>query len=302
MTGGTEEDRQRELARWLEDATAVMAANDEARVVRLELLDHYQELRRAWEADGWEPSEAHRAALARMGAAAAIKRVWTQRVGVRDVLPGTLALLALALQVLNAGGWRPGLYLSWLVVVTGLVSGGSRVKRALADIVAYWRGQWSKLPPLLCGMGGVVGFLVGFEPIWAGRYLDVWLPVWPVPVGGAILVALTWATWDGVHRAHARPWAAAGQVAGGFSLGLLVGAGLGLAAALAWLRHFVAPPQPGRIGYLPHWPWDAVGFTVTDRMAPVLVLLIAWVMAVATWAGSHRQRISGAASARPVRD
>jgi hypothetical protein len=301
--GGTEEQRQLELAAWVEEATAVIVSNAEARVVRAELINHYQEHRLSLEADGWSASEAHEAALARLGSTGDAQRTWIRRIGLAEALPWTLGFLSVGLQFVGVAGWRMGIYLSWVTAATAVVLAGRRLWRTAVTLAAYWYRQWSKLPTALIVTGGVVGLAIGFEPIWAGEpiwgghTLDVIVPWWKIPVMLASLAVLAVVTWRGVYRAQTGAWAASGQISGGIALGLVVGSTVGFAATWEWLLHNVIPAQPGHIGYLPDWPGQAVSYTLRQHIVPAVVILAAWVMGIATMAGkarTHRQGLDQA--------
>jgi hypothetical protein len=294
MMETTEEQRHREFDAWVEAATAVISSNAEARVVRAQLLDHYQEHRMTLETDGWSAPEAHAAALARLGSPEEVQRTWMQRMGQVEALPWTLGWLALGLQLSGVAGWRMGMYLSWLTAATAVVVGGRRLWRTVAILAAYWQAQWSKLPTFLVLAGAIIGVAIGFEPVWAGQpiwdghTLDVTVFWWKIPVILVSLAVLATITWRGVCRARTGAWAATGQVSGAVALGLVVGSAVGFVATWEWLLHYVVPALPGHIGYLPDWPWQAVSYTLSQHMVPAVIILTAWVMAVATMAGKVR--------------
>lgn len=129
-------------------------------------------------------------------------------------------------------------------------------------------------------IGSIMGFIVGFEPIWAGQYLDHAYSGWPLPVGALLLWVLTWTVWQPVRHALAQPLVIRAQVVTGVAVGLAVGGALGFGATLEWFTHFVVPPAPGHIGYLPNWPWDAVSWPLTNRILPVLLGMVLWVAAI----------------------
>ncbi len=129
-------------------------------------------------------------------------------------------------------------------------------------------------------IGSIVGFLVGFEPVWAGQYVDHMYPGWPLPIGVLLLVVLTGTVWHPVRQATSQPLLIRAQVVTGIAVGLAVGGALGFGATLEWLTHFVVPPTPGHIGYLPNWPWDAVSWPLTNRILPVLLGMVLWVAAI----------------------
>lgn len=296
MMGATEEQRQLELDAWVEEATGAIVSNAEARMVRAQLINHYQEHRMTLEADGWSAPDAHEAALARLGSPSEAQRAWVQRMGLAEALPWTLGFLALLLQLSSVAGWRMGVYLSWLAGGVAVVLGGRRLGRALATLITYWQGQWSKLPFSLILVGALVGVAIGFEPVWAGQpiwggqTLDVMVMWWKIPVMLASLAVLAAVTWRGVYQARTGAWAASGQVSGGAALGLVLGSAVGFGATWEWLLHTVVPAKPGHIGYLPHWPWQAVSYTLSQHMVPAVVILAVWVMGVATIAGQARTR------------
>lgn len=297
MMGTTEDQRQLELQAWVEEATAVIASNAEARMVRAQLIDHYQEHRMTLEADGWSAPDAHEAALARLGSPAEAQRTWVQRMGLADALPWTLGFLALGLQLGGLAGWRMGVYLSWLAAGIAVILGGRPLWRALPTLITYWRGQWSKLPSSLILVGAIIGAAVGFEPVWAGQpiwggqTLDVMVMWWKIPVMLASLSLLAAFAWRGVYRSRTGPWAASGQVSGGAALGLVLGSAAGFGATWEWLLHDIVPAQSGHVGYLPHWPWQAVSQTLSQHMAPAVVILAVWVIGVAQMAANGRTRL-----------
>lgn len=119
----------------------------------------------ALEADGWSAIEAHQSALSQLGAASVTERSWIQYIGFREVLPAILGFLALLVQIAGVAGWHRGLYLSWLIAGVALVAGGPQAKQTFSRVATLWRGPWSKIPISMVVIGGVVGFIVGFEPI-----------------------------------------------------------------------------------------------------------------------------------------
>lgn len=295
MMGATEEQRLLELEAWVEDATAVIVSNLEARAVRAELISHYQEHRMMLEADGWSAPEAHQTALAQLGSPQDAQRTWVQRMGLAEALPWTLGALAIGLQLSGVAGWPLGLYLSWIVAGTAVVLGGRRLWRIATSLAAYWRAQWVKLSVPLILAGGLIGLAIGFEPVWAGQpiwgghALDSLIFWWKIPVMLVTLAFLGAVAWRGVYQARTAAWAASGQVGGGALVGLVLGSGLGLAATCTWLVHHVVPASPGHTGYLPHWPWQAVSYSLSEHMVPAVVILSVWVIGVAMAAGQSRQ-------------
>ncbi len=123
-------------------------------------------------------------------------------------------------------------------------------------------------------MAAIIGVAIGFEPVWAGQpiwggqTLDVMTMWWKIPVMLSSLAVLAAVTWREVYQARTGAWAASGQVSGGAALGLVVGSAVGFAATWEWLLHDVVPAQPGHVGYLPHWPWQAVSYTLSQHMIP----------------------------------
>lgn len=187
-----------------------------------------------------------------------------------------------------------GVYLSWLAAGAAVLLGGRHLARVLVTLVRYWRGQWSKLPSALILAGAVIGGAIGFEPVWAGQpiwggqTLDVAMMWWKLPVMLASLAVLAVITWRGVYRAPNGAWAASSQVSGGVAVGLVLGGTVGFGATWEWLWHYVVRPLPGHVGYLPHWPWQAVSYTLSQHLVPAVVALIVWVMGIAALAAKAR--------------
>ena len=129
-------------------------------------------------------------------------------------------------------------------------------------------------------VGGLIGFIVGFEPIWAGQYLDYLYSRWPMPLGIALLAALAWIVWYGVSQAPLGPLLVRVQMIGKVVGGLLWGSLLGFGLTWIWLSYFVKPPSAGHAGYLPYWPWDGVSWILIHRLLPVLIGMILWAAAV----------------------
>ncbi|PSR33893.1 MAG: hypothetical protein C7B46_07840 [Sulfobacillus benefaciens] len=97
MMGNEELQRQLELVTWVETASAMIVSNAQARVVRMELINHYQEHRQEREGAGWPPSEAHRAAMDQLGSSLEAQKTWACHVRIPDALPWTLGFLTVAL-------------------------------------------------------------------------------------------------------------------------------------------------------------------------------------------------------------
>lgn len=299
MMGSEELQRQLEFLTWVETASAMIVSNAQARAVRMELINHYQEHRQEREGAGWPPSEAHRAAMDQLGSSLEAQKTWACHVGIPDALPWTLGFLTVALQVIAVFGWHWGIYLSWITAGFAIVTGGRRLKETVVTISRYWLMQWRKFPTTMKLVGGLVGFIVGFEPVWAGEpiwnghTLDVLLSSWPIPVGVIILSTLTWTTAHTVNHMKTSPMAASSQVGGGAALGLVMGGSLGFGTTWTWLLVNVIPPKPGTVGYLPHWPWQAVSYTLSTHLAPGITILVAWVMLVGAIAGRFRVHQNG---------
>ena len=81
---------------------------------------------------------------------------------------------------------------------------------------------------------------------------------------------------------------ASSQVSGGAALGLVMGGVLGFGTTWTWLLLNIIPPKPGDVGYLPHWPWQAVSYTLSMHLAPGIIILVGWVMLVGSIAGRVR--------------
>ncbi len=294
MMDNEELQRQLELVTWVETATAMIVSNAQARVVRMELMNHYQEHCKEREAAGWPFSEAHQSAMDQLGSPLKAQSNWTYHVGMPDVLPWTLGFLALVLQVIAVFGWHLGIYLSWITAGFAIVTGGRRFKETIVTTSRYWLMQWRKFPSTMKLVGGLVGFIMGFEPVWAGQpiwnghTLDFLVASWPIPVGLLILSTLTWTTWHTVNQTKTSPMGASSQVSGGAALGLVMGGVLGFGTTWTWLLLNIIPPKPGDVGYLPHWPWQAVSYTLSMHLAPGIIILVGWVMLVGSIAGRVR--------------
>ncbi|MHB1612373.1 MAG: hypothetical protein ACYCT0_11870, partial [Sulfobacillus sp.] len=219
-------------------------------VVRMELINHYQEHRQEREGAGWPPSEAHRAAMDQLGSSIEAQSTWACYVGMPEALPWTLGFLTVALQAIGVFGWHWGIYLSWITAGFAIVSGGRHLKETVVTTSRYWLMQWRKFPATMKLVGGLVGFIVGFEPVWAGEpiwnghTLDVLVISWPIPVGLVILSTLTWTTWHTVNHMKTSPMAASSQVGGGAALGLVMGGSLGFGTTWTWLLLNIIPPNP----------------------------------------------------------
>ena len=76
-------------------------------------------------------------------------------------------------------------------------------------------------------VAGLLGFIVGFEPIWAGQYPDYLYSRWQMPVGIALLAALAWIVlaWcePGIVRAFAGKDSDDWEGGRGTSLGIALG-------------------------------------------------------------------------------
>lgn len=293
MNGFDHNDREIELARWLEEATGTIENNQEAREVRMELMGHYRDLCQELEEDGFSADESHRTAFSRLGGADAIERAWPVAVGHPLILPWTLVSLAIPLQILGALAWTPALFLSWVAAGTGLLFFFRRIRFIARTLGLYWKGQLTRVPAWVYGVGTLLGFPLGFEPIWAGRYLDyvargqtlAWAVPWLlVTMAVGVLVA-----WNGVHRTRSGPWTAGGRVAAGLIGGFLLGGGVGFAGTLVVLGH-VGRPLPGHVGYIPNWPWGAVSYSVAAHMIPSTILYAVFVLAMSALASWHRRR------------
>ena len=134
------------------------------------------------------------------------------------------------------------------------------------------------IPTGVLAATGLVGAAVGFEPIWAGQYLDRVYLGWPVSVTAITLAVLAVVTWRAVRGKNAEASQAALVIAA--VAGLVVGGAVGFMGSLEWLLHLVVPPAPGHIGYLPHWPWQAVSGPLGNRIVPALVAVALWVAGI----------------------
>ncbi len=130
---------------------------------------------------------------------------------------------------------------------------------------------------LVIATGVAAGIAVGFEPVWAGRWLDLAFPSWPIPVGVAILVALAAALWRGTRQIDSAKGPTVTMMA---VLSIVAGGIVGFGATVVALGYFVVPPMPGHIGDLPGWPWQAVSWELMHRLMPAVVGLGIWVALV----------------------